>query len=97
MTKFKIGTTKTRDGTEVRIYSVDGGGETPIHGAYKWNDHKWAPCQWYENGRLDCDKTQELDLVYPEVEIYEFECEWLGGGQDGPVFPLDSRSRFDLG
>jgi hypothetical protein len=33
MTKIELGKTyRTRDGREVKIYAVDGGGEFPIHG-----------------------------------------------------------------
>lgn len=42
-------TYKTRDGREVRIYAVDGDGEYPVHGAYKY-DGRWQVNQWTATG-----------------------------------------------
>lgn len=42
---------RTRDGREVRIYAVDGGGRYPIHGAYyREKLETWIPCCWTELG-----------------------------------------------
>jgi hypothetical protein len=52
-TNMNIDITKkytTRDGREVRIYAVDGGGIHPVHGAIKMDDGSWKGCQWYSNG-----------------------------------------------
>ena len=53
----------TRDGREVRIYAQDGGGDQPIHGAYK-QDERWIPTQWGVEGTFYHDGTpDDLDLV----------------------------------
>ena len=40
---------KTRDGREVRIYAVDGGGHQPIHGAIRAGD-EWISTSWLHGG-----------------------------------------------
>ena len=40
---------QTRDGCEVRIYAVDAGGQTPVHGAIKRND-VWVVTAWTKEG-----------------------------------------------
>lgn len=40
---------KTRDGREVRIYAVDGGGHQPIHGAIRDGD-AWISTSWLQGG-----------------------------------------------
>lgn len=41
---------KTRDGKKVRIYSVENGGEYPIHGAINTGGTYWTNSSWQENG-----------------------------------------------
>jgi hypothetical protein len=38
-------TYRTRDGREVRIYAIDGGGVHCVHGAVR-NPEGWAMCSW---------------------------------------------------
>ena len=40
---------RTRDGREVRIYAVDGGGHKPIHGAIREGDG-WVAASWLHGG-----------------------------------------------
>ena len=40
---------QTRDGREVRIYAVDGGAASPVHGAIR-DGNAWVLCQWREDG-----------------------------------------------
>lgn len=40
---------KTRDGREVRIYAVDGGGHRPIHGAIR-EGQEWVAYTWLHDG-----------------------------------------------
>ncbi len=40
---------RTRDGREVRIYAVDGGGHKPIHGAIREGD-EWFAASWLQGG-----------------------------------------------
>jgi hypothetical protein len=60
---------RTRDGREVRIYAVDGGGSHPVHGAIKstegWDCHSWrrTGCWMHPEGLLDliegtCDPVE---------------------------------------
>ena len=41
---------RTRDGREVRIYALDGGGKQPIHGSVKDEDGSWKPISWCSGG-----------------------------------------------
>jgi hypothetical protein len=43
-------TYRTRDGREVRIYSVDAGGQYPVHGAIKVRDDIWKTVSWTKKG-----------------------------------------------
>ena len=40
---------KTRDGCEARVYAVDAGGQTPVHGAIKRNG-VWVVTEWTKEG-----------------------------------------------
>lgn len=40
---------QTKDGQEVRIYAVDGGGEFPVHGAVL-SDEGWSKRDWTAKG-----------------------------------------------
>lgn len=53
---------KTVNGTEVRIYCTDGGGQYPVHGAYKIND-RWRIECWTKEGRHLRTELSCLDLV----------------------------------
>jgi len=53
---------RTRDGREVRIYAVNGGGHWPIHGSIKDDLHPfWVQTSWDENGKYH----------YPEGDLVE--------------------------
>jgi hypothetical protein len=52
---------RTRDGREVRIYSTDGGGSFPIHGAIKLSDDKWTIATWRKDG-LKYEELSSFDL-----------------------------------
>ena len=56
-------TYRTRDGREVRIYAVDGGGEYPVHGAYYYNGNRWYQCSWSETGGVHMSHTTDYDLI----------------------------------
>ena len=44
---------RTRDGREVRIYALDGGGSHPVHGACKHPEAGgWVLSRWNEQGRI---------------------------------------------
>lgn len=55
---------RTRDGREVRIYAVDGGGRRPIHGAILENG-EWLTADWSAGGEWapqDC-AASPYDLI----------------------------------
>lgn len=41
---------RTRDGREVRIYSIDAGGQYPVHGAIEARSNLWRLASWTNNG-----------------------------------------------
>ena len=56
---------RTRDGREVRIYAVDGGGKQPIHGSVKNEDGSWKPISWCSGG------TQWGERIKNDYDIIE--------------------------
>ena len=52
----------TKNGCKVRIYAIDGGGNYPVHGAYK-DDKGWKTSIWTIDG-YNCSYTiSNLDLI----------------------------------
>jgi len=73
---------RTRDGREVRIYAVDGGGKQPIHGSVKDEDGSWNPISWCSGGTQWGERIKnDYDLieVKPRIQqtfwlnIYKYE------------------------
>ena len=62
-------TYRTRDGREVRIYAVDGGGDFPNHGAYHHPDGTWVPCQWIPSGKFLAGSEHPRDLIEVKPRI----------------------------
>lgn len=64
---------RTRDGREVRIYAVDGGGEYTIHGALLNSCNEWEQAEWTRDGSyvFDGGGSHHFDLieVRPEVTV----------------------------
>jgi hypothetical protein len=65
---------KTRDGCEVRIYAVDGGGRFPVHGATKQNNGTWRQEEWTLTGSYNGEKDghtlpNALDLIEEKPRI----------------------------
>lgn len=84
-------TYETKSGHKVRIYSTDGGGKCPIHGAWLDDDGKlWVNDCWRENGRYFPDDEDEdgLDLVEVRpriklkrwVNVLKVRNAWAGDG-----------------
>jgi len=84
---------KTRDGCEVRIYAVDGGGRFPVHGAVKLDDGTWRQEEWTLTGSYNGEKdghslpnALDLIVVRPRIQrevwlnVYKSECAY------GPVY-----------
>jgi len=60
---------KTRDGREVRIYAVDGGGEYPVHGAIKYDGGWFSRC-WAAKGAMFLDYQHfSGDLIASDARI----------------------------
>ena len=57
----KSKTYRTRDGREVRIYAVDGGGHRPVHGAIR-EGREWVTYTWLHDGvaGLHCNSLIEV-------------------------------------
>jgi len=53
---------KSRGGQEIRIYTTDGIGQYPIHGAIK-RDSGWQSRTWTEFGETICSQTSNDDLI----------------------------------
>ena len=72
---------RTRDGREVRIYALDGGGALPVHGACRDDETGvWVLSRWKENGSISlCDFPSDLVEVKPRIK----QTVWLA------VYPLD--------
>lgn len=65
---------KTRDGCEVRIYAMDGGGRFPVHGAAKLDDGTWRQEEWTLTGSYNGEKDghtlpNALDLIEVKPRI----------------------------
>lgn len=91
----------TRNGTPVRIYATDAGGEYPIHGATKSDEEGWTLRTWCEDGSHVYDGVEPgpLDLIPraapPAAEVVidgpgEYETE------DGRLVTIDG-ARLDDG
>jgi hypothetical protein len=61
---------RTRDGREVRIYAVDGGGAKPVHGAIRYNElwdfHCWSSLGYWA---LVSGAETPLDLIEVKPRI----------------------------
>ena len=56
---------RTRAGSPVRIYAVDGGGDHPVHGAW-YNDIEgvWIPCTWSHDGFfVSAEFPRSVDII----------------------------------
>jgi len=56
-------TYKTRDGRQVRIYATGAGGDYPVHGATKDENHKWRQTSWTADGSYVVEAPSGLDLI----------------------------------
>lgn len=97
MTPFKAGETyRTRDGREVRIYATDGGGEWPIHGAFRGNDGEWQIERWTAKGcEYEQTNPSAFDLMPPAPKPLKGEC-WLNVDADGFIVGHRSRAKADV-
>jgi predicted ThiF/HesA family dinucleotide-utilizing enzyme len=68
-----------RDGVDVRIYSVDGGGQYPVHGAIIRPNGEWGQESWTQSGCF-CrgEEASRRDLVEVKAEVWIWV---LGNGE----------------
>jgi hypothetical protein len=59
---------RTEDGREVRIYALDAGGQTPVHGAIK-RSGLWIVTSWSKEGRWSISNPENnLVEVKPRIQ-----------------------------
>ncbi len=59
---------RTEDGCEARIYALDAGGQTPVHGAIKRNG-LWIVTSWSKEGRWSISNPENnLIEVKPRIQ-----------------------------
>ncbi len=82
-------TYRTRDGREVRIYAVDGGGHRPVHGAIR-EDREWVAYTWLHDGvaGLHCNSLIE---VRPRIQREV----WVNVYADDVGAPCNSKDEVD--
>jgi hypothetical protein len=99
--------TQTVDGTPVRIYATDGGGEFPVHGAvYQigcWNIKSWTMTGKYwpgEDYHLDLDLSDwkdeiPWDCLRPEIKIVarDEDGRWFGHLEE-PELKMDGQNKI---
>jgi hypothetical protein len=91
---------KTRDGCEVRIYAVDGGGRFPVHGAVKLDDGTWRQEEWTLTGSYNGEKDghtlpNALDLIEVKPRIQREV--WVNVYRCGAAFAYESKDVADEG
>jgi hypothetical protein len=73
---------RTRDGREVRIYAIDIGQSSPIHGAFL-DEKEWRIWTWWGTGRYSDIFSNDLDLI--EVKPRIKRTVWLALYPNGGV------------
>ncbi len=90
---------RTEDGCEARIYALDAGGQTPVHGAIK-RSGLWIVTSWPKEGRWSISNPENnLVEVKPRIqrEVWVNVCrnevndEWYFNRQTADEQSLSSR------
>jgi hypothetical protein len=82
---------RTRDGREVRIYAVDGGGVHLVHGAVK-NPEGWAMCSWMQRGsEMPLEGSCDLIEVKPRIK----RTVWVNVYEDHTYGPYSTKCNAD--
>lgn len=85
---------KTRDGQEVKIYSVDGNCYGYIHGAVMLESGEWELRSWRKDGRFMANSVTSIDLV--EVKERKIIEGWANICDNGTIGLLwDSKDDAD--
>ncbi len=95
MTKIEIGKQyRTRDGQEVRIYAVDGGGDCPVHGSFLHDTGSmWVAVQWTPKGRYNPAFDSAYDLIEVRPRIKQEV--WVNVYKKGPGNNYPNRQDAD--
>ncbi len=86
---------KTRDGREVKIYSVEGNCYDYIHGAVMQFNGNWELRSWYKNGKEWSSEEGSLDLI--EVKERKKIESWANIYPDGAIAPHPTKEKADNG
>ena len=94
MKKIEVGKSyKTRDGSTVRIYAVDGIRDRAIHGAVFDKMGAWLSTTWPADGSYLQRHSHDWDIVTPPLK-YEGEATVMGFG-DGINSTIFVPSEFE--
>ena len=87
---------RTEDGREVRIYALDAGGQTPVHGAIK-RSGLWIVTSWSKEGRWSISNP-ENNLVEVKPRIHREVWVNVFRHDDGAEFfeTCESKANADL-
>jgi len=86
---------RTRDGQEVRIYAVDGGGKYPIHGAIKVDEENfWAMGSWKKTGKYAVEFETKEDLI--EVKPRHKRTVWINLYPNGKSSAWEDKRDADI-
>ena len=89
---------QTRSGQPVRLYSFQGGGDDPIHGAFeRYPGGEWQILSWTTEGQAaTCGRRTDLDLVPVRekgwINIYPPGSDWDGNLCDERVFRSEAEA-----
>jgi len=90
-----------RDGGKARVYAVDGGHDSPIHGAVR-TDCGWDPLTWLKNGWVFEYGPNGFDLISkydwreelkPIWAVLKPEYRWVAMDDDGEWFTFRNLPR----
>jgi len=83
---------RTRSGSTVKIYSIDGGGDNPVHGAYQVTPGVWSIASWTANGFYSTDGEGSLLDLFEIPQVTG----WINVDSDGTVKLFATRADADL-
>ena len=95
---------RTRDGREVRIYALDGGGGCPVHGTIFNKQLGWMLATWSMDGCALDDINHHLDLieVKPRIKrtvwlsLYPKDICWLIGEDSAVGYNCLARVKVEI-
>jgi len=86
---------KTRDGHEVKIYSVEGNANGHIHGAILLKSGEWELHSWRKEGRIWLTGDSSLDLIEAKERLEKIE-RWANVYRDRTVAVHSSKEKADI-